>query len=103
MTNSREKGKRGELELAAWLRDRGIEARRGRQYAADPEAPDIVHALPGIWLECKRAERCRPYEWLEEADLHASGGTVSVVAHRQSRRNWIAILNLDDLLQLIER
>ena len=29
--NSRDKGKRGELELAAFLRERGIEARRGGQ------------------------------------------------------------------------
>jgi Holliday junction resolvase len=40
---SREKGKRGELELAAELRRLfGIEARRGVQYCGGGDSPDVV-------------------------------------------------------------
>lgn len=48
--NSREKGKRGELELAKLLRDCGFDTRRGQQYSGANGDADVV-GLPGIHIE----------------------------------------------------
>ena len=45
--NSREKGKRGELELARALRALGYDCRRGQQYSGKNGDADVV-GLPGI-------------------------------------------------------
>ena len=46
MTNSRRKGKEGELEVARILRDHGYDSRRGVQYSGSPDSPDVT-GLPG--------------------------------------------------------
>lgn len=51
--NSREKGKRGERELAGELRRHGYDARRGQQYCGANGDADVV-GLPGLHIECKR-------------------------------------------------
>ena len=101
--DSRNKGKNGELELAAFLRDHGVTARRGRQYSGGTDSPDIVHSLPGIHLECKRCEKGNVYNWLYQATDDCIDGLVPIVAHRRNRKHWIAILDLDDLLELIKK
>ncbi len=101
--NSRAKGKRGELELAQALRERGFAARRGRQFNGGDGSPDIVHDLPGnIHVECKRTEGGSPYKWLDQAKADA-WGKVPVVMHRRSNREWIVILSLDDFVALLPR
>lgn len=102
MINSRNKGKVGELELAAFLRERGHEARRGQQFKGGAGSPDVVcDTLPGVHLECKRVEAGNLYNWLEQA-ISDAGGKIPVVAHRRNRKDWVAILPLADLLKLME-
>lgn len=100
--NSRAKGKTGELELAAYLRERGYdEARRGVQYSGGGDSPDVV-GLPNCHVECKRVENGSLYSWLDQACRDSAGtGRVPVVAHRRNRRQWVAILPLDDFLKLL--
>jgi hypothetical protein len=98
--NSKQKGKRGELELAAFLRTQGFEgARRGRQFSG-LGAPDLV-GVDGVHIECKRCERGSLYEWLAQA-IDDCNGNMPVVMHRRSRGDWIAILRADDFLGLIK-
>ena len=52
--NSKQKGKRGELELAKKLQEYGFEARRGQQYSGI--GGDDVVGLEGVHIECKRVE-----------------------------------------------
>jgi|SRR5215471_14454107 len=101
--DSRQKGKRGELELAEYLREFGFTARRSQQYRGTENAQDLVHSVPGVHLECKRGERARPYEWLAKTIDEAIDGLIPVIAHRQNRQEWIAILPLADLLLLLKR
>jgi len=126
---SREKGASGERELARELsRLFGVEARRGCQYHGgpgryerrrvgatapgreetgtkttdvlmNPGEPDVVADIPDVHIECKRTERLRLYEALEQAIADA-GEKVPVVVHRQNRRPWVAIVRLDDLPRL---
>lgn len=99
--NSRAKGKRGELELVAFLKERGYDARRGQQYAGGTDSPDVISkALDGFHLECKRVERGVLYDWLAQACRDA-GDRTPIVAHKKNRGEWVAILRLDDLLNLI--
>jgi Holliday junction resolvase len=99
--NSRAKGKAGELELAAYLRERGFDARRGVQFKGGSDSPDVVcPALPGVHLECKRVEAGNLYTWLAQA-VRDAGGKVPVVAHRRNRQDWVAILPLASLLGML--
>ena len=95
----RRKGIRGEFELAAWLRDHGIEARRGAQRQGGPDSPDVVSALP-FHVECKRTERLALWRALAQAQGDA-GARPAVVLHRANRHPWIAIMAAEDLLELL--
>jgi len=97
---SRNKGKRGELELAAELRRLfGVDARRGVQYHGGADSPDVVADLPGIHIEVKRTERLSLYPAMEQAAADA-GDKVPIVCHRANRKDWVAIIRLNDLPKL---
>lgn len=98
---SRDKGKRGELELARLLRDRGYDAHRGAQHRGGPDSPD-VEGLPGIHIECKRTERLDLYGALDQARRDSAPGDVPVVMHRRNECDWVAILRLEDFLRIWE-
>ena len=100
--NSRDKGARGERELANFLRQHGVDARRGQQFHGGPGSPDVVADIPGVHLECKRVEKGSLYDWMAQATRDA-GGKIPVVAHRRNNKEWVAILPLKDLLYLINR
>lgn len=100
--NSREKGARGERELAAFLRERNVEARRGQQYSGSPDSPDVVTSLNGVHFECKRVEAGNPYDWLAQAQRDAGEGKLPVVAHKRNNKEWIAVLPLHDLVRLLK-
>ena len=100
--NSRAKGKVGELELSAFLREHGFgEAKRGVQYSGGSDSPDVI-GVPGVHFECKRVEAGNLYAWLDQARADATcSDNMPVVAHRRNRREWVAILPLKDFLALI--
>lgn len=107
MVHSRNKGVRGELELAEFLRDSGFEARRGQQHAGGGDSPDVVTNIDNVHFECKRVEAGNPYIWLDQA-TRDTGRTLGIlnkmpiVAHRRNGKDWIAIMRLEDLLQLLK-
>jgi len=100
---SREKGKRGERELAEELRKLGIDARRGMQFSGSPDSPDVITSIDGIHIECKRVEKLHLYPSLQQATNDAGDGKIPLVAHRRNRSPWIVILYLDDLPNLCEK
>jgi len=102
MVNSSDKGKRGEREFAAFLREHGWEARRGQQFAGGDDSPDVISSVPGIHFEVKRVERLNIHAANDQAEEDA-GDLVPVVAHRRSRDIWYATLPMKDLLQLIAK
>lgn len=97
--NSREKGKRGELELSHFLTEHGFPARRGQQFSGSPESPDVICPSLPFHIECKRCERINIYAALEQAEGDAD--YLAMVAHRRNGKPWLAILRLDDLLELV--
>lgn len=87
--NSKQKGKRGELEWAAHLRGYGIEARRGQQFSGTEDSPDVVTSLDHLlYWEVKRDKSRQLMQWLTKAQSEAPEGAMAIVAHRRDRENW---------------
>jgi len=99
---SRNKGKKGEREVASLLREHGYEdARRGMQFKGSPDSPDVT-GLPGFHIEVKRTEQCRLYDYLAQASDESGIDEIPVVFHRQNNREWVAILSADDFLEVVK-
>jgi Holliday junction resolvase len=97
MTNSRDKGARGEREWAKWMTENiGLFTRRGRQYSGNPDSPDVVGGIPGTHCEVKRVERLNIYEAMDQA-VGDAGEKIPYVAHRRNRREWLITLRAQDL------
>ena len=94
---SRDKGKRGEREVAAALRAAGYDGERGQQYHGGKDSPDVT-GLPGVHLEVKRVERFDLYGALSQAKGDA-GENIPVVVHRRNNCEWVAVLRLEDFLE----
>ena len=97
---SRNKGKRGEREVAQLLRDHGIPARRGVQYAGGNDSPDVV-GLDGVHIEVKRSETLALYPALDQARPDARPGDIATVWHRRSGRRWVVVLHAEDFIALM--
>ena len=97
---SARKGANGERELAAILRGHGYDIQRGGSLSFG-EVPDLT-GLPGIHIECKRAETLRLSEWMEQArrDAERFGDGAPAVFFRRSRSPWCVVMELPDWLEL---
>jgi len=93
---SRDKGKRGERELAEQLRTLGLgpDIRRGQQFSGR-EAPDIVN-LPGIHAECKRVEALNIWAAMKQAISECPEDKVPAVFHRRNNSEWLVTMRLED-------
>ena len=97
---SREKGKRGEREVANTLKSLGFPARRTAQYCGNTgDASDVV-GVDGFHLEIKRCEKTEIHTWLKQAE-HDCGDNIPVVCHRRSNEVWYATLPMIDLFQIV--
>lgn len=92
--NSRQKGKRGENELARVLREYGYDSHRGVQYKGGQDSPDVV-GLPLIHIECKRVEQLNIYEAYEQSKRDA-GILIPVVMHRKNDYSWLVTMAEED-------
>lgn len=94
------KGADGERELAAILRDHGYDIQRGGSLSFG-EVPDLS-GLPGIHIECKRAETLRLSEWMAQArrDAERFGDGFPAVFYRRSREPWRVVMDLEDWMAI---
>ena len=109
MTNSKRKGKAGELEAAAELRRvLGADVRRSQQYCGAAGDSDLI-GLEGVHVEVKRCKRLSLYPAMQQAVDEARDGSVPIVLHRadgtnqHDRRSWLVVVRLDDLPSLAGR
>lgn len=94
--NGRQKGKRGELEVARILRDYGYrKCRRGQQYCGTNGDADVV-GLSGIHIEVKRREKLNLYDAIRQAVRDAAGKALPAVFHRKNDCEWLVTMRLDD-------
>ncbi len=101
MVNSKLKGNRGELMFAKYLRTFGYEARRGKQYSGGDDSPDVVHSVEGIHFEVKFRERLDIITAIKQAQDDAPKGDCPVIAYKRKNKDWVAIMSMEDLMQLI--
>lgn len=98
-SRSRDKGKRGELELAHVLQEHGFDARRGQQYAGVNGDADVV-GVPGLHIECKRVENLNIEKAMVQSEQDARDGEIAVVMHRKNREEWKVTMRLDDFMEI---
>lgn len=102
LAHARNKGKRGELELAKLLTKLfGVQCRRGQQYSG-LEGRDVV-GLPGVHIESKRVERLNLIAAYDQACRDAGEDDVPVVCHRHNLQPWFLTVAIEDLPRLVER
>ena len=97
--NSRQKGCRGERELASKLREYGYDARRGQQYSGASGDPDVI-GLPGIHIECKRVERLNLEDAMAQSKRDAREGEIPTVMHRKNNCEWLVTMRLEDFMRM---
>lgn len=106
--NSRQKGAAGERELAKVLREYGFEhAKRGQQFSGANGDADIVDALPGIHIECKRVEKLNIENAMKQAkedsyadSLKSGREMLPAVFHRKNRCEWLVTMTLKDWIKI---
>lgn len=97
---SRNKGKRGERELASKLTELGYPCRRGQQFCGASGDADVI-GLDGIHIECKRTEALRLYDALAQSKHDARPGEIPTVMHRRNNSEWVVILRLEDFTGIL--
>lgn len=101
----RDKGKRGEREVAEICRDFGFPATRTAQHCGKTAGKADVEGVPGLHLEVKRTETLRPWDYMDQAlrDALAAGrGEMPTVVWRKNEHDWLALLRFTDLLALVK-
>ena len=102
MTNSREKGIRGEREWASFCRGEGYDCRRGKQYCGIEGNADVV-GLNGLYVEVKRRQLKTLEGWLHKAfleSLRAGNGEMPIVAHRGDCEDWKVTLYAEHFFRI---
>ena len=106
--NSRQKGRRGEAELAKILRETyGFEeARRGQQFSGANGDADVI-GITGIHIECKYVERLNIFEAYEQSCRDAKAENefkqreaIPTVFHRKNHKPWLVTMGLEDFIKL---
>ena len=97
--NSRDKGARGERELASKLREYGYDCRRGQQYCGANGDADVV-GLPKLHIECKRVERLNLYDAMAQAKHDKKPEELPAVFHRKNNSKWLVTMEIDDFMKL---
>ena len=96
--NSRAKGVAAEREVADIWQTAGATVR-----GLEGQGDHLVICANGLTIhsEVKRQERLRLPEWIGQLEREAPQGTLPVLAFRQNRGKWYAVLPLDDLVGLV--
>lgn len=97
--NSKQKGKRGELEFAHFLESFGYTARRGQQFCGSPDSPDIISNYPAHF-EIKRVERLNIYAAMNQAIADSGNEKMPIVAHRRNNGEWLLTLRATDYFSM---
>lgn len=100
--NSRQKGKRGEREAAALLRDMGFpEARRAQQYCGAAGTADVLIDAP-FHIEVKNTTRACLPEWIAQADRDSKDRNW-LVLWKKAKDGWFVIARAETILPLLAR
>lgn len=96
--NSKQKGAKGERELANKLKEYGYNTRRGQQYNG-LEGEDVV-GLDFIHIECKRVEKLDLVSAMYQSKKDSKDEQLPAVFHRKNRSPWLVTMELDDWIKI---
>ena len=96
----RDKGARGEREVADIWRAAGFDCNRVPNSGGLRIKGDLYGSTPAH-VEVKRHETARPWAWWEQASGETPQGQRTVVAFRRSRSPWLALVDLTQLAELL--
>ena len=101
--SSQQKGRRAEIELSDYLRQRGYDVRPGMAQSYGQE-PDVV-GLANLHLEVKRHERLELDQWMQQSiiDSQRFRDGAPCVVFRKNRQEWRICLRLSDFLQFYQK
>jgi hypothetical protein len=102
MINSKQKGKRYELEIANYFKECGFDARRSVQYngKAEEGQADVV-GVPFLHIECKHNESLNIEKALQQAIRDSKANKknrIPVVIHRKNGEKSKVTMTLDDFI-----
>ena len=100
---SREKGKRGEREFAALLRQMGIDSRRTQQFSGTDGTSDVSSELNGVHIEVKRYSRIASLRFMEQARRDSKPGDLPLVAMREDLGEWTIMIQAKDLQRIASK
>lgn len=101
MTNSRQKGKRGELEARDAVRQHWAapECIRAAQVCGKFGA-DLLYALPDGHIEVKRYKSIKAFDFYEQAKRDAKSDQIPVVIMREDcAKEWLVMFSIEDSLK----
>lgn len=98
--SSRRKGVKGEREVARVFESVGLEV-RGLEASGDHLV--VCSERLTLHVETKRQERLQLPSWIRQAETEAPSSSLPVVAFRQSRSQWYAVVALQSFAHLLAR
>lgn len=103
MTNSKQKGSRGERALRDVWKKHGYEdAHRSQQYSGKGESSaDIEGIDPRLHIECKVGYTYKTiYDFMEQAVRDAKEWQIPIVNCKMDRKEWLCVMWLDDFIEI---
>jgi hypothetical protein len=103
--NSRQKGKRGELEAAAeWNRLVPLAmSRRSQQHSGTESSSDLISpGTPHLWLEVKRVQALNLTAVMEKS-REQCGDLCPVVLHRKNDSEWLVTFPLEQIKRFVQQ
>ena len=97
--NSKDKGKRGERQVAQILQEHGIDSHRTQQYCGSDGTADVT--WEGFHVEVKHRETTAIWSWLEQANSDAKDGDIPIVVFRKNREKWQVCMDFEEFLELL--
>lgn len=110
MTNSKQKGKRLELEASKAVNQHwGAESRRSQQFNGQHEEgePDLVNVLPGVHVEVKGRKQIACLKWLRQAERDVMASSPSrtprwphcpiVLMREDGDTEWVMMMRVSDV------
>lgn len=104
MTNSRQKGKRMELEVVHLLEKYGFNARRGQQFKGTEDSPDVIHDMTGMFIEVKAREQFSIndlYKTLDQAQEEAAKGEDALLFYTKNRKPWLVVMDAERFMEIM--
>lgn len=103
---SRDKGARGEREVALFYRAAGIGARRVPNSGGLDTKGDVLLDVPGVHVEAKIGATIALWQGLAQARAEAPTGSIPALHFRRSSRKhssgWYVAIPLPDFIDLLK-